>query len=122
IIQIIYSIVLFESKRSHNVGYRICLGGVVYEWFCNQECKSFVFNKTNYNTVINEEKNNDQSIMNAYKNTFFSNMVHHAKTDHIKQNNDKFNGKNYQLSFIDYICSFCIQIMLFIYLLLEKHI
>ncbi|ETN99345.1 hypothetical protein RFI_38136, partial [Reticulomyxa filosa] len=27
--------------RSHNVGYRIRLGNVVYEWFRNQECKSF---------------------------------------------------------------------------------
>ncbi|ETO31984.1 hypothetical protein RFI_05133, partial [Reticulomyxa filosa] len=42
--------------RSHNFGYRIRLGNVVYEWFRNQKYKSFVFNKTNYNTIINEEK------------------------------------------------------------------
>ncbi|ETO32333.1 hypothetical protein RFI_04782 [Reticulomyxa filosa] len=29
--------------RSHNVGYRIRLGNVVYQWFRDQELKSFVF-------------------------------------------------------------------------------
>ncbi|ETO11647.1 hypothetical protein RFI_25729 [Reticulomyxa filosa] len=41
------------------------LGNAVYEWFRNQECKSFVFNKTDYNTVIDEEKNSNQSIMSG---------------------------------------------------------
>ncbi|ETO12507.1 hypothetical protein RFI_24868 [Reticulomyxa filosa] len=49
--------------RSHNVGYRIRLGNVVYQWLRNQESKSFVFNKTDYNTVINEEKNNNEKLM-----------------------------------------------------------
>ncbi|ETN98182.1 hypothetical protein RFI_39332, partial [Reticulomyxa filosa] len=54
--------------RSHNVGYRIRLGNVVYQWFRNQECRSFVFNKTDYNTVINEEKNDNESIMSENVN------------------------------------------------------
>ncbi|ETN97829.1 hypothetical protein RFI_39697 [Reticulomyxa filosa] len=36
--------------RSNNVGYRIRLGDVIYTWVKNQEYKSFVFNKTNYNS------------------------------------------------------------------------
>ncbi|ETN98588.1 hypothetical protein RFI_38903 [Reticulomyxa filosa] len=40
--------------RSHNVGYRIRLGDALYQWFRDQECKSFVFSKSNYNTCINK--------------------------------------------------------------------
>ncbi|ETO00890.1 hypothetical protein RFI_36550 [Reticulomyxa filosa] len=48
--------------------YRIRLGNVVYQWFRNQECKSFVFNKTDYNTAIDEEKNNNENIMSGSAN------------------------------------------------------
>ncbi|ETN98680.1 hypothetical protein RFI_38812, partial [Reticulomyxa filosa] len=54
--------------RSHNVGYRIRLGNVAYKWFRSQECKSFVFNKTDYNTVINEEMNNNENTMSGSAN------------------------------------------------------
>ncbi|ETO31783.1 hypothetical protein RFI_05336, partial [Reticulomyxa filosa] len=54
--------------RSHNVGYRIRLGNVIYQWFRNQECKSFAFNKIDCNTMINEEKNNNENIMNENVN------------------------------------------------------
>ncbi|ETO01900.1 hypothetical protein RFI_35539, partial [Reticulomyxa filosa] len=47
--------------RSHNVGYRIRLGSVIYEWFRDQEYKSFVFKKRNYNTIFKE------NIMNGNK-------------------------------------------------------
>ncbi|ETN99819.1 hypothetical protein RFI_37648, partial [Reticulomyxa filosa] len=42
--------------RSHNVGYRIRLGDAVYEWFRNQECKIFVFNKTDYNLSLMKKR------------------------------------------------------------------
>ncbi|ETO34309.1 hypothetical protein RFI_02785 [Reticulomyxa filosa] len=50
--------------RSHNVGYRVRLGSVIYEWFRDQECKSFVFKKRNYNAIFKEntmksEKSNE---------------------------------------------------------------
>ncbi|ETO33959.1 hypothetical protein RFI_03138 [Reticulomyxa filosa] len=38
--------------RSHNVGYRIRLDSVIYEWFRDQE--SFVFKKRNYNAIFKE--------------------------------------------------------------------
>ncbi|ETO04723.1 hypothetical protein RFI_32673 [Reticulomyxa filosa] len=31
--------------RSYNIGYRICLGSMIYEWFRDQEYKSFMFKK-----------------------------------------------------------------------------
>ncbi|ETN97774.1 hypothetical protein RFI_39752, partial [Reticulomyxa filosa] len=37
--------------RSHNVGYRIRLGNAIYEWFRDQEYKSFVFEKRNFNAI-----------------------------------------------------------------------
>ncbi|ETO34685.1 hypothetical protein RFI_02405, partial [Reticulomyxa filosa] len=48
--------------RSHNVGYQIRLGSVVYEWFIDQEGSSFVFKKRNYNKAINEEKSDNENI------------------------------------------------------------
>ncbi|ETN99963.1 hypothetical protein RFI_37495, partial [Reticulomyxa filosa] len=45
--------------RSHNFGYRIRLGNVVYE--------CFVFNKTNYNTIINKEKSKYNGSENRVK-------------------------------------------------------
>ncbi|ETO17843.1 NTPase [Reticulomyxa filosa] len=41
--------------RSHNVGYRVRLGDDIYQWFRNQESKSFVFNRSNYNEAINNK-------------------------------------------------------------------
>ncbi|ETO02367.1 hypothetical protein RFI_35069, partial [Reticulomyxa filosa] len=37
--------------KSYNVGYRIRLGDVIYEWFRDQEYKSFVFKKRNFNAI-----------------------------------------------------------------------
>ncbi|ETO03429.1 hypothetical protein RFI_33980, partial [Reticulomyxa filosa] len=42
--------------RSHNVGYRIRLDDVIYEWFRNEENKGFVFNKSNCNIAVQEQK------------------------------------------------------------------
>ncbi|ETO14922.1 NTPase [Reticulomyxa filosa] len=42
--------------RGHNVGYRIRLGGDgAYEWFRDQEGKSFVFNRSHHNKGINKK-------------------------------------------------------------------
>ncbi|ETO08425.1 hypothetical protein RFI_28962, partial [Reticulomyxa filosa] len=38
--------------RSHNVGYRIRLGGMIYEWFRYQEYKSFVFEKKDFYAIL----------------------------------------------------------------------
>ncbi|ETO34332.1 hypothetical protein RFI_02762, partial [Reticulomyxa filosa] len=43
--------------RSHNVGYRIRLGSVIYTWFRDQEYKSFVFQKKKYNAICKENGN-----------------------------------------------------------------
>ncbi|ETN98387.1 hypothetical protein RFI_39123, partial [Reticulomyxa filosa] len=53
--------------RSHNVGYRIRLDSVVYEWLRDQEGRSFVFKRRNYSAVLNEEKSNDENIKNGVK-------------------------------------------------------
>ncbi|ETO11494.1 hypothetical protein RFI_25882 [Reticulomyxa filosa] len=42
--------------RSHNVGYRIRLGDLIYQLFRNQEGGCFLFNKAKYNAAINEEQ------------------------------------------------------------------
>ncbi|ETO31267.1 hypothetical protein RFI_05853 [Reticulomyxa filosa] len=42
---------LFEKSQ---FGYRIRLGSVIYEWFRDQEYKSFVFKKRNYNAIFKE--------------------------------------------------------------------
>ncbi|ETO10825.1 hypothetical protein RFI_26550 [Reticulomyxa filosa] len=42
--------------RNHNIGYRIRVGDVLYKWFRDQECKSFVFSRSNYNKAIVVEK------------------------------------------------------------------
>ncbi|ETO35102.1 hypothetical protein RFI_01972, partial [Reticulomyxa filosa] len=54
--------------RSHNVGYRIRLGSVIYEWFRDQEYKSFVFKRRNYNAAINEEKSDNENIVSVSAN------------------------------------------------------
>ncbi|ETN99567.1 hypothetical protein RFI_37903, partial [Reticulomyxa filosa] len=53
--------------RSHNVGYRIRLGDVLYRWLHNQGRRSFVFNEDDHNTIINEEKSNNENIKNGVK-------------------------------------------------------
>ncbi|ETN97855.1 hypothetical protein RFI_39671 [Reticulomyxa filosa] len=53
--------------RNHNIGYRIRLGSVVYEWLRDQEGKSFVFKRRNYSAVLNEEKGNNENKKNGVK-------------------------------------------------------
>ncbi|ETN98952.1 hypothetical protein RFI_38535 [Reticulomyxa filosa] len=57
-----------EGNTFHNVGYRIRLGSVIYEWFRDQEYKSFVFKRRNYNAAINEEKSNNENIVSVSAN------------------------------------------------------
>ncbi|ETO02663.1 hypothetical protein RFI_34755, partial [Reticulomyxa filosa] len=53
--------------RSHNVGYQIRLGDVIYGWFIDQEGSSFAFKKKNYNKAINEEKSDNENIKGGNK-------------------------------------------------------
>ncbi|ETN99190.1 hypothetical protein RFI_38291, partial [Reticulomyxa filosa] len=54
--------------RSHNVGYRIRLGDVIYQWFRNQEGGCFLFNKRNYNMAINEEQKYNEDTVRGSTN------------------------------------------------------
>ncbi|ETO04566.1 hypothetical protein RFI_32831, partial [Reticulomyxa filosa] len=54
--------------RSHNFGYRIRLGDTFYQWFRDQECKSFVFNRSHYNTALDRQKSDHGSTVKGDKN------------------------------------------------------
>ncbi|ETO11587.1 hypothetical protein RFI_25789, partial [Reticulomyxa filosa] len=64
--------------RSHNVGYRIRLGDVIYQWFRNQEGGCFLFNKSNYNMVINEDTMSGNT--NKVKGDSKSNALNESST------------------------------------------
>ncbi|ETO07733.1 hypothetical protein RFI_29658 [Reticulomyxa filosa] len=47
--------------RGHNVGYRIRLNDIIYEWFRDQECKSFAFKRSHHNVGINKAQTNQRA-------------------------------------------------------------